>query len=213
MPEIKQIPLKLKKPVGFFSEYHQAELYLSLNGYFTVQSDRPLSKTDRQIAESELKSALQSALTLAAKETDICSFLADQSSFEVISEFMKVCLDDWQQQYGTEFISINPSKVSFDKESIEVIKTFQNMQNNIEQFHVQPENSWKCIKCGCINDSKFCKDCGTAKPETWKCVCGAENTGAFCTECGTAKDSIWQCSCGSLNKNSFCPQCGKPRNY
>lgn len=213
MPEIKNIPLKLKKPVGFFSQYHQSELYLSLSGYFTIQAEKPFSKTDRQLAESEMKSALQAALTLAAKETDICSFLADSSSFEVISGFMKVCLEDWHQQYGIEFISINPLQVRFDKESIEVIKTFENMKNNAVPLPVTQKNSWKCPECGCINDSKFCKDCGAAKPQIWKCVCGADNSGAFCTECGTAKENIWQCSCGSLNKNSFCPQCGKPKNH
>ena len=45
-------------------------------------------------------------------------------------------------------------------------------------------SSWLC-QCGCRAESKFCPECGKARP--WNCVCGAANQGNFCQECGRAK--------------------------
>ena len=44
--------------------------------------------------------------------------------------------------------------------------------------------SWLC-QCGCRAESKFCPECGKAKP--WTCACGAQNQGNFCAECGKPK--------------------------
>ncbi len=85
-----------------------------------------------------------------------------------------------------------------------------------------PSNSasgWTCLSCGATgNDGKFCKECGTKKPEpvsTWKCPnCGAEgNDGKFCKECGCKKPeapTTWTCpSCGATgNDGKFCKNCG-----
>ncbi len=80
-------------------------------------------------------------------------------------------------------------------------------------------NSWKCI-CGAVNTSKFCMECGKAKPAgTWKCSCGAENSGKFCPECGAKKPidaPLYRCDkCGFTppdpkNPPKFCPECGDP---
>lgn len=49
-------------------------------------------------------------------------------------------------------------------------------------------NLWKCLNCGTEgNDGKFCKECGSKKPESqnWYCPeCGTQNNGKFCTNCG-----------------------------
>ncbi len=80
-------------------------------------------------------------------------------------------------------------------------------------------SGWTCLSCGTTgNDGKFCKECGTKKPEpvsTWKCPnCGAEgNDGKFCKECGCKKPeapTTWTCpSCGATgNDGKFCKNCG-----
>ena len=50
---------------------------------------------------------------------------------------------------------------------------------------VRPDGTWDCA-CGTkALTSKFCINCGNAKPLPWKCGgCGTENTGKFCTNCG-----------------------------
>jgi membrane protease subunit (stomatin/prohibitin family) len=48
------------------------------------------------------------------------------------------------------------------------------------------QSGWTCA-CGAHgNQSKFCGECGSPKPEadSWVCGCGAENTKKFCAECG-----------------------------
>lgn len=225
MPEIKNIPVNLKNPVGFFSEYHQSNLYLSLSGFFSVQINNmelfPKKKIVSDLITADFISALQSALTLLAKDNNIYNLLADPTVFNTISAYMQVCLEEWKNDYGFELISVSPNKVAFDNESLTVIQIADSMKNNtsvIPQNNnavpvINRENIWECPQCHCINDSNFCKDCGIPKVTSWKCVCGTENTMNFCKECGTPKDAVWQCSCGSLNKSKFCPKCGHPKNY
>ena len=81
--------------------------------------------------------------------------------------------------------------------------------------------NWTC-SCGKTGiTSKFCPDCGSAKPEEkagWNCACGKTNiTSNFCPECGAKKpeDTTWDCACGKTGITSkFCPECGakKPEN-
>ena len=72
------------------------------------------------------------------------------------------------------------------------------------------DGSWDCA-CGIKGlTSKFCYNCGAAKPAEWKCTaCGAENTGKFCRDCGSPKP--WKCGCGEENTGKFCCNCGAPR--
>ena len=83
-------------------------------------------------------------------------------------------------------------------------------------------NSWKC-QCGATTNGKFCRECGTKRPEAeeWKCTCGAINKGKFCQECGTKRNDIratYKCDkCGyippdPLNPPKFCPECGDAFN-
>lgn len=47
---------------------------------------------------------------------------------------------------------------------------------------------------------------------TWDCACGTKGlTSKFCYECGAAKPAEWTCSCGSVNTGRFCPECGQPK--
>lgn len=74
---------------------------------------------------------------------------------------------------------------------------------------------WTC-SCGKTGiTSKFCPDCGSAKPEEkqgWDCTCGMRNiTSNFCPECGSKKPEkqTWDCPCGKTGITSkFCPDCG-----
>lgn len=76
-------------------------------------------------------------------------------------------------------------------------------------------SGWNC-SCGKTGiTSKFCPDCGSAKPEEkpgWNCACGMKNiTSDFCPECGSKRPEkqTWNCSCGKMGITSkFCPDCG-----
>ena len=57
---------------------------------------------------------------------------------------------------------------------------------------------------------------GNGLDGSWSCSCGQSNiTSKFCPECGSAKPvpvSAWNCVCGQMNLTSkFCPECGRKR--
>lgn len=77
-------------------------------------------------------------------------------------------------------------------------------------------DTWNCA-CGAKDiKSKFCPECGSAKPapaETWDCACGCKGiTSKFCPDCGAKKPeppAAWDCACGCKGITSkFCPECG-----
>lgn len=80
-------------------------------------------------------------------------------------------------------------------------------------------DTWHCT-CGKEGiTSKFCPECGAAKPVPvvgWNCSCGQTNImSKFCPECGAKKPeapATWDCSCGYKGITSkFCPECGNKR--
>ena len=98
---------------------------------------------------------------------------------------------------------------------------------NIPGFNINKTApaEWFCDKCGAGNTGKFCKECGSPRPEpskeSWICGCGTKNTGKFCSECGAkrpdavtpAEPAEWTCSCcGYRNTGKFCVNCGSPRS-
>jgi len=79
--------------------------------------------------------------------------------------------------------------------------------------------TWTCT-CGNKGiTSKFCPECGSAKPvsiDGWNCACGKTNvTTKFCPECGAKKPetTTWNCpACGNTGITAkFCPECGQKR--
>ena len=81
-------------------------------------------------------------------------------------------------------------------------------------------DTWNCA-CGKTDiSSKFCPECGAAKPEAkagWDCACGQKNiTSKFSPECGAKKPEVpatWNCpECGKSGiETKFCPECGHKR--
>lgn len=61
---------------------------------------------------------------------------------------------------------------------------------NVTYKEELPDGSWKCAKCGTINTSKFCTNCGEAQSDG--------TVIKFCPDCGT-----------ELNGAKFCPNCGR----
>lgn len=82
------------------------------------------------------------------------------------------------------------------------------------------DETWDC-SCGAIGiKSKFCPECGSAKPApiiSWDCVCGQKGiTSKFCPNCGTKcpeVPSTWDCpNCGKKGiSTKFCPECGNKK--
>lgn len=82
------------------------------------------------------------------------------------------------------------------------------------------DETWDC-SCGAIGiKSKFCPECGSAKPApiiSWDCVCGQKGiTSKFCPNCGTKcpeVPSTWDCpTCGKKGiSTKFCPECGNKK--
>lgn len=82
-------------------------------------------------------------------------------------------------------------------------------------------DTWDCA-CGQKGiTSKFCPECGGARPvvtapAVWDCACGQKGiTSKFCPECGAKKPeepAVWDCICGQKGITSkFCPECGAKR--
>lgn len=79
---------------------------------------------------------------------------------------------------------------------------------------------WNC-SCGKNGiTSKFCPECGNAKPVpvvTWNCSCGKiDISSKFCPECGAKRPEVpttWVCqNCGQTGiESKFCPECGHKR--
>ena len=59
----------------------------------------------------------------------------------------------------------------------------------LEKVNEEEKEEWTCPECKHINNTKFCGNCGKAKPSPrWFCPdCGKENTGKFCIGCGTKR--------------------------
>lgn len=82
------------------------------------------------------------------------------------------------------------------------------------------DETWGC-SCGATDiESKFCPECGSAKPAPiigWDCICGQKGiTSNFCPNCGTKRPeapSTWDCSnCGKKGiSTKFCPECGNKK--
>ena len=69
-------------------------------------------------------------------------------------------------------------------------------QMGANQAPVQPAG-WTCVKCGTLNQGKFCTNCGTAKPE--------DAPQYKCNNCGWVPSD-------PNNLPKFCPNCGDPFN-
>ena len=58
------------------------------------------------------------------------------------------------------------------------------IQNSFLAAKPEEKVLWIC-KCGNVNRTSFCPECGAPKSfENWICTCGTKNKGKFCTECG-----------------------------
>lgn len=92
-------------------------------------------------------------------------------------------------------------------------------EEKVTPLNTNKTTAWNC-SCGknCIT-SKFCPECGSAKPiehnlDMWTCACGCQNiTSRFCPDCGAPKpvsSTLWNCpNCGLKDITSkFCPECG-----
>jgi len=105
--------------------------------------------------------------------------------------------DETTRIIGQEALNGNTSGIIADTIGLGVTLGAVNAAANIAESIVNPissTNTWRCSSCGKTGiTSKFCPDCGKAKPET---------------------PSTWTCKkCGKTGITSrFCPDCGKERS-
>lgn len=107
-----------------------------------------------------------------------------------------------QKSYSSDYVIYQMSDAYGRKPAEKPVKPAAQPAASPAQPAVQPlqlaalfaqtaaDDQWNC-GCGSVNSSKFCPECGAARPEELKCAgCGyvppANTTPKFCSECGTA---------------------------
>ena len=181
----------------------------------SVAERYPRSKLDR-LMESELRSALQSALPRVAEGGIRPSRMGEQ--IPVLCETVtRVLTEKWAALRGIEVVSLSVSGLRGAEGDMGLIRGLQldaALKDPQMAGAVMTGAAAQAMEAAAANPGGAALGLAAmaaVSGQTWRCRCGRTCTGNFCTDCGEPKPTEWTCSCGARNRGNFCSGCGAPR--
>lgn len=149
-----------------------------------------------EMCMSEFYTALDTALSNLGANGEGLQFNEIPRKQRELSKLMAHCLDEeWIKTRGIQIQSVGIIKVTPDKKSqLKIDKRDEELfKRDIMQSEIQSSkqvedehDTWICPQCQTVNDSNFCKECGTKRDKIMYCrYCGTKvKDGKYCPHCG-----------------------------
>ena len=182
----------------------------------SVAERYPRSKLDR-LLESEMRSALQSALPMAAGQGIRPSQMGEHIP-ELCETVTRVLTEKWAALRGIEVVSLSISGLrgaEGDRKLIRGLQLDAALKDPRMAGAVMTGAIAEAVKTAAANPGGAVTGfvgMELAGRTRWLCRCGRTCTGNFCTACGEPRPTEWTCRCGARNRGNFCSNCGSPRN-